>query len=261
MAQLPSGWEVKKDGRTGRQYFVSHLTKITQWDDPRPLPIGWEMKSVLNNGVSRPYFVNHNLKETSWNDPRPALAVPSEASPVPVARVVAEPAVARPLVAQPVAFSSRVAVQPQSFQRVSQPPQPQLQPQLQPPLQPQPLQKDYSYYKDLLKSALEDKDTITPDEDRLLTNLREKLKITDDEHSRLLEEIGLTQEAYDKARDYENMPGVNTCVVCMDAPASHIILDCMHMCLCPTCSGSFLQQKQKHCPKCRADIRDIRKTY
>jgi len=253
---LPAGWDVKKDLRSGRLYFVSHLTKTTTWDDPRPLPAGWEMKTVVSNGASRPYFVNHLAKETSWTDPRPVLVIP-EATSTPVG----QPAVGRLPVAHPMGFASHVPVQHQPVLRQPQP-QPLLQPLLQPlPPQPPLLQKDYSYYKDLLKSALEDKKTITPDEDRLLTALRDKLKITDEEHSRLLEEIGLSQEEFDRARDFENMPGVNTCVVCMDAPASHIILDCMHMCLCLACSGSFLQLKQKHCPKCRADIRDIRKTF
>jgi len=234
------------------------------------------MKSILSNGVSRPYFINHNAKETSWEDPRPKLVAPGDApngggggggvaSPAPANVVVGRPVVAvaeqpRSIVAQPF-VASRVSIQPQPqpfFQFQQQPFQ---QPLQQPLQQQQPPQKDFTVYKDLLKSALEDKKTITPDEDRLLTALREKLKISDDEHAKLLKEIGISQDDYDKARDFESQEGVNTCVVCMDAAASHIILDCMHMCLCPGCAASFLQKRQKHCPKCRSDIRDIRKTF
>ncbi|KAK7069708.1 hypothetical protein SK128_025126 [Halocaridina rubra] len=32
---LPQGWEVRFDGRTGRYYFVDHVTKKTSWEDPR----------------------------------------------------------------------------------------------------------------------------------------------------------------------------------------------------------------------------------
>ena len=38
------GWEARQD-RTGRLYFVDHVRKCTSWDDPRPLPPGWECKS------------------------------------------------------------------------------------------------------------------------------------------------------------------------------------------------------------------------
>ena len=40
---LPAGFEARQD-RTGRLYFVNHNTKSTQWEDPRPLPLGWELK-------------------------------------------------------------------------------------------------------------------------------------------------------------------------------------------------------------------------
>jgi hypothetical protein len=38
------GWEARQD-RTGRLYFVDHVRKCTSWEDPRPLPPGWECKA------------------------------------------------------------------------------------------------------------------------------------------------------------------------------------------------------------------------
>ncbi|XP_042857177.1 uncharacterized protein LOC122243613 isoform X2 [Penaeus japonicus] len=32
---LPHGWEVRFDGRTGRYYFIDHISKQTSWEDPR----------------------------------------------------------------------------------------------------------------------------------------------------------------------------------------------------------------------------------
>ena len=54
--------------------------------------------------------------------------------------------------------------------------------------------------------------------------------------------------------------------VCLDAPATHIILDCFHLCLCEGCAermneASRREGKEEVCPKCRATVRLIHKTY
>jgi hypothetical protein len=93
-APLPDGWE-QKASPDGRQYFVNHNTKETQWTrpvapvaqaaapvpvaaQPRPmmqrgssvrgntLPPGWEAK-VAPDG--RKYYVDHNTGSTSWTPP------------------------------------------------------------------------------------------------------------------------------------------------------------------------------------------------
>ncbi|KAI5609234.1 E3 ubiquitin-protein ligase Itchy-like [Silurus asotus] len=74
LGPLPHGWEKKTDPN-GRMYFVHHLTRTTQWEDPRnqgllnekPLPEGWEMRFTVE-GI--PYFVDHNRKTTTYIDPR-----------------------------------------------------------------------------------------------------------------------------------------------------------------------------------------------
>lgn len=55
-------------------YFVDHVRKCTSWDDPRPLPPGWECKS--DDKLKRKYYVDHNSKSTTWNDPRPPIVLP-----------------------------------------------------------------------------------------------------------------------------------------------------------------------------------------
>ena len=89
-SSLPSGWEARQD-RTGRLYFVNHGTKTTQWEDPRPLPLGWEVK--YDERLKRKYYVDHNTKTTAWTDPRP---------PVVISRAVVP-------VAQPIAASANAA--------------------------------------------------------------------------------------------------------------------------------------------------------
>jgi hypothetical protein len=63
----------------GRTYFVNHISKITQWEDPRrmdsnmfdlPLPDGFEMRYTKQGLV---YFVDHNKKTTTFRDPRASL--------------------------------------------------------------------------------------------------------------------------------------------------------------------------------------------
>lgn len=72
---LPALWDVRKD-RTGRIYYINHVTKSTQWNDPRPFPEGWERK--FDEARKLPYFVNHRAKSTQWQDPRPPIVFPDE---------------------------------------------------------------------------------------------------------------------------------------------------------------------------------------
>jgi len=60
----------------GRSYFINHLSKTTQWEDPRqmdnnlfdiPLPAGFEMCYTKEGQV---YFLDHNTKTTTIQDPR-----------------------------------------------------------------------------------------------------------------------------------------------------------------------------------------------
>ncbi|MCP9261145.1 E3 ubiquitin-protein ligase [Dirofilaria immitis] len=64
LGPLPNGWEKRADPNTGRIYFVNHVNRTTQWEDPRtqglsdePLPDGWEMRFTEQGS-------------TTYNDPR-----------------------------------------------------------------------------------------------------------------------------------------------------------------------------------------------
>lgn len=35
LGPLPNGWEKRADPNTGRVYFVNHVNRTTQWEDPR----------------------------------------------------------------------------------------------------------------------------------------------------------------------------------------------------------------------------------
>jgi len=56
------------------------------------------------------------------------------------------------------------------------------------------------------------------------------------------------------------------CVVCLDRPKSHLILSCMHLCLCDECASEWQQQKGRnqtynHCPICSKPIQQIARIY
>jgi protein yorkie len=61
------GWEANRTAE-GQLYFMNHITKTTQWEDPRVLlPKGWEQALTPEGDV---YFIDHNTKRTQWEDPR-----------------------------------------------------------------------------------------------------------------------------------------------------------------------------------------------
>ena len=109
LGPLPPGWEPARTPQ-GVMYFMNHITKTTQWEDPRlqiqdqnmkeqqlshmtnslpqtaqqkqlmlsrPLPHGWE-QAVTPEGEA--YFINHISKSTSWFDPR--MPINSQSLPV-----------------------------------------------------------------------------------------------------------------------------------------------------------------------------------
>uniref|UniRef100_A0A915JS73 HECT-type E3 ubiquitin transferase n=1 Tax=Romanomermis culicivorax TaxID=13658 RepID=A0A915JS73_ROMCU len=66
--------EKRLDPNTARVYFVNHINRTTQWEDPRTqglsdqaLPSGWELR-FTEQGT--PFFIDHNTRTTTYNDPR-----------------------------------------------------------------------------------------------------------------------------------------------------------------------------------------------
>ncbi|KAA0196243.1 WW domain Protein (E3 ubiquitin ligase), partial [Fasciolopsis buskii] len=72
---LPMGWERRIDPASQKIYFVNHISKITQWEDPRergmdethPLPPGWEKRYTPQG---QRFFIDHNTRTTTFIDPR-----------------------------------------------------------------------------------------------------------------------------------------------------------------------------------------------
>ena len=52
------------------------------------------------------------------------------------------------------------------------------------------------------------------------------------------------------------------CVVCMDAPNNHVVLPCLHMCVCEACAEQLLQLLgTSRCPVCRTTIERIGQVF
>lgn len=111
-------------------------------------------------------------------------------------------------------------------------------------------------YKNILRMAVVDS-FVTSDAERLLHEFRVTLKITDDEHIRVLGLLGI--ESPDYAEMHREIPQ-DTCVICLSNSLEMIILPCFHYCLCASCSTSF-QGDLADCPLCQTKIERIEKVY
>lgn len=54
---------------------------------------------------------------------------------------------------------------------------------------------------------------------------------------------------------------IDVCVICMEKVSSHVILPCMHVCLCDKCVVESQRQNVATCPKCRSNYTETRKLY
>ena len=53
LGQLPPGWEMAKTP-SGQLYFMNHITKTTQWDDPRKVRTRYLARFSLHQRVVGP---------------------------------------------------------------------------------------------------------------------------------------------------------------------------------------------------------------
>jgi len=74
----------------------------------------------------------------------------------------------------------------------------------------------------------------------------------------LLEALPRLQQAASRRREAEAAEGT-TCVVCLDAPRSHVLTPCGHRCICEGCVNSL--PRPRRCPVCRADIKAPLRTF
>jgi len=73
------------------------------------------------------------------------------------------------------------------------------------------------------------------------------------------EEIEESKENVEPNRESDSSNAL-LCVVCLEAPRSHIYEPCKHLCTCEKCS-QFLTKEKKPCPICRKPIKGITKIF
>jgi hypothetical protein len=214
--ELPAGWEARVDKKSDRIYFVDHNNKTTSWDDPRPLPKGWERK--IDPRTKKSYFLDHNRKTTTWEDPRPKIT------------------------------PDQIRIAKSKPQRVNAGDQ----------------KEDFTnmaIYEGILCMALADR-SISEPEEKLLVQMRAKLGLTEENHKQALRNINVSDSDYVRMKSKGNQEKGEAgnehaeCIICFEKMADHVILDCMHLCLCEEHIDGI-----KECPNCRAPVREIRRVY
>lgn len=222
MSSNMSRWECMR-AQNGRIYYVDHLNRTTSWEDPRPLPSGWE-KKLTDRG--RSYFMNHSSRTTTWDDPRPPL-------------ILDDPEIPRRTLTVSTKAENRRRKDKTGRVRGHS--------------------LDKEWYADVFRMSMIDR-TLSSEEEHLLKKIRTKLDITDDEHKEVMREAGWTEQELKEAK--QDSERFAECVVCMEAPANHIVMECMHLCLCGTCAMKYNGIYREHgCPNCRGKITRIAKTF
>jgi len=111
------------------------------------------------------------------------------------------------------------------------------------------------YVRGLLSTEL-----ITAPEIEKLKKIREELGFTEREHNEVLAELGLTPNQFDEMKSSE-MRRDKDCVICLENPKTHVIFDCMHLCLCDECVEPYAEKRQKKCPICTKKITRVARIF
>lgn len=171
--------------------------------------------------TKKTYFVDHNRKVTQWEDPRPPIT-PEQVKTVKKPR-----------------------------RNSNQDPKAEVNPNM-------------DIYEGILCMALADR-SISAEEEKLLNQMRLKLNLSEEQHKTSLRNINVNEldwQNYLLKGKAQGESGESSqekhaeCIICMDQMADHILLDCMHLCLCGECAEGITK-----CPKCRADVKEVRKVF
>lgn len=130
---------------------------------------------------------------------------------------------------------------------------------------------EFTAYLGVVRMAIAD-DVLTVEKERMLAEHRKAFHISHVQHLKVLQQLGLSEDKLEDMKEAnKSAPAAaaarkgTECVICFDAEANHIVLDCMHICLCGDCSVHYKETiaggGTENCPICRSEIREIRKTF
>lgn len=111
-------------------------------------------------------------------------------------------------------------------------------------------------YKEFIRGITAD-ETITTAAFEQFTLYRKEKKITDPEHEMVIKELGWTLAQFDGMKRFDQKDKKDSeCVVCLDKPKDHVIMNCMHLCLCEDCAVDF-SKPGAMCPLCSKKVRKV----
>jgi len=113
-------------------------------------------------------------------------------------------------------------------------------------------------YKEFLRGIVAG-GTISRDEFNKLCLYRGDKNISLKEHSEILKSLGLSKDDFENLKDY-TVKRDNECVVCLERAKTHVILSCMHLCLCEKCVPAF-RKKNAVCPMCSKKVGSVARIY
>jgi len=127
-------------------------------------------------------------------------------------------------------------------------------------------------YKAIVEIAIAD-EVLTSDELKKIEDVRLKQGLSSYDHDLVLSELKITKQQYHQftqnqlatagaEKKKEDVANLMTCVVCRDARSDHVLIPCMHLCLCGDCAPFYkAQQRGLNCPKCRTSVTDVLKVF
>jgi hypothetical protein len=96
-----------------------------------------------------------------------------------------------------------------------------------------------------------------------LENYRRERGITELQHATVLRDLNISAEQF-KALipdTSESTSNEMECTICMENRKDHMVMDCMHLCVCEKCAEDVLKEAHPKCPLCSGQIREIRKIF
>jgi len=93
---------------------------------------------------------------------------------------------------------------------------------------------------------------------------REQRNISKEDHEHVLKKLHHTEATFDKMKNFDDVANnEDECVVCYEPPKDHVIIPCMHVCLCPDCANDSYPEPHdgQVCPLCNEEIQSIKQVY
>jgi len=122
--------------------------------------------------------------------------------------------------------------------------------------------KKVEKYTEFLRGVVAD-EIITDQENLALEAYRKVHNVAEEEHEQALSSLDMKPEDLDDYRKNPQDAGGRKCVACGKGPKEYVIYDCMHVCVCESCSKNVGVGggPGDGCPVCGGDIVKVERVY